>query len=121
MNTEQLGRLDEAIADIEINPEWWDQEVWFRRTRGCGTVACLAGNVAMRSGWWPAGWVKSEYDTNVETTCAVAKTNGELRQVAVVAQDLLGLTDEQAASLFHLNNTLRDLKRIRDELAADVT
>lgn len=98
-----LEKLDQAIAYIEAHPEEHDQAAWLERW-DCGTVACLAGHVALLASGTPScsGWVLMD---------------GEERHVEDVAREVLDLTEEQADRFFYSTN-LAAIKRLRDEMAA---
>lgn len=121
-----LERLDEAIGKIEANPGLHIQEHWFSRNDGgCGTAACLAGTLCLLDGWEPHGW--SDWGT-----AGMAIKDGRIREVDVVAMDILGCersfddtkdteeTDDESVAwmLFDFANTIHDIKRIRNNIAA---
>ena len=106
-----LEKLDEAIAYIEAHPEQHDQGSWFARSP-CGTVACLAGTVALQAGWSPA-WPKRH-----SAFAYTAEKNGARRTVRSVAREILGATREQESTLFFRAGTLDDIKRYRNQIAA---
>lgn len=116
-----IARLDAALAHIEAHPKEWDQRFWIRRTE-CGTACCLAGTVALLAGWTPSGWNGGlDYLTDTEITSRVRRVKDGIeqeRRVEDVAAELLGVDGDGRDSLFHFGNNLADLKRIRDELAA---
>lgn len=45
--------LERVIEHIIDHPEEWNQEVWIRKTPGCGTQACIAGWAALFAGYHP--------------------------------------------------------------------
>lgn len=83
----------------------WDQGAW------CGTAHCIAGEVALLTGWRMHGnsmFVTREDGAGVEEDF-----------VDHVAADALGLTDAQAAGLFSGSNSLEMLYEIAAELTDD--
>jgi hypothetical protein len=120
-----LAKLDEAIAWAETHPEQHDQSRWFVRT-DCGTAACLAGTMAILGGWKPVDWYR--WDDGSESTVMVSKGDRKFL-VDMVALSLIdpavepdgaGAVDHPALQLFGAQNTLDDIKRIRDELAGEL-
>ena len=114
-----LDLLDAAIDHIEKHPETWDQTTW-----RCRTGMCLAGHIAILAGGrWAAA-----------TGCHLVREPGEpadpylsLESVRVScrAERLIGARildgdedDEDDRDLFDANNTLDDIKAMRDELRA---
>lgn len=115
-----LERLDAALAAIEAEPERWQQRHWFART-SCGTACCLAGMVVSQAGWTPTDWELDYYgDGRTDISWTVEKGEDE-GPVGVVARELLGVGYFDAERLFCALNSLEDLKRIRDELAREVS
>lgn len=129
----KIDVLDAAIAEIEAHPERHDQRYWFyREDGGCGTAACLAGTIALQAGWSPTAW-EERYSGNDELSFATARAikDGEVRDVDDVAMDLLGcerspeypdgaITDDEwdTEALFASVNTLEEIKRMRNDIAA---
>jgi hypothetical protein len=114
-----LDLLDAAIDHIEKHPETWDQTTW-----RCRTGMCLAGHIAILAGGrWAAA-----------TGCHLVREPGEpadpylsLESVRVScrAERLIGARildgdedDEDDRDLFDANNTLDDIKAMRDKLRA---
>jgi hypothetical protein len=113
-----LERLDAAIAYIEAHPLEWNQHWWFTRT-ACGTACCLAGTVAMLDGWTPANWTRG-FAADTQEAWEVEK-NGAPRYVREVAAELLGVSRLAAYVLFAGDNDLDRIKKIRAELAGEVS
>jgi len=115
-----LALLDAAIAHVEARPETWEQG----RYR-CATGMCLAGWTAVRAGgqWLvgdPEGWGADYLISTAEDSAGcVESING---RAAIDAHNrarlLLGITEEQASYLFAGCNSLADIRRVRDEIAA---
>lgn len=114
-----LEKLDEAIAYIEEHPERWGQRDWFYRgDGGCGTAACLAGTIALLDGWQPTSWCP-KWDGGESSGSAVK--DGVEDYVENIATAILGIRPAPGPDLhplFEVENTLDDIKRVRDELAA---
>lgn len=104
----------------------WNQDEWAINYAPCGTAFCIAGHVAARVGhidWGTNG--------NARSVIAVTMPNGEDREIWSVATETLGLTAYQEwypeedgdmegfnpGDLFSGSNSIRDLKRIRDQYA----
>jgi hypothetical protein len=108
-----IGLLKLALKQIETHPETWDQESW-RVATGCGTKMCLAGWVCeLAGGRWisptSSGLFVESFDdpaTICERWDGVLSVSARSR-----ATTLLGLTREQARTLFLASNTLDDLRR----------
>lgn len=84
--------LLEQLRFVTMNPEKHDQSFWARRS-DCGTVACLAGNTVIRSGI-RLGW-------NDRRSATVTVGGQAIREAA---QDLLGLSEDEANYLFYAPN-----------------
>lgn len=111
-----IEELDRAIKWVEENPNQHDQSTWGQRTP-CGTTLCLFGTIGMLNGWTLCredGKPISAY----EHTSFVRNAEGEVRQVFDVAQELLQISEVDAESLSAGENTLRDIKTMRNVLAA---
>jgi hypothetical protein len=107
--------LRETLAYIEVHPEEWDQRQWI-----CGTSACFAGRACLLSGAQPCDWGGKVVQPNdeEETGLVVAQDSDSTRAIGVgeMARRLLGLTDDQADRLFHLDNDLEDLRYLVGKL-----
>jgi hypothetical protein len=80
--------------------EWRAKGIEVGRT--CGTVYCVAGYVAEVTGteWgWPVG-----------DCLSVVSESGQF--ASVIAQDALGLSEDEADELFDGDNTAKDVLRI---------
>jgi hypothetical protein len=120
--------LDKIITKIEENPEQWNQKYWISADvanpetgESCGTAYCVAGWAVTLAGATPV-WNRF---SSMKTTAINATTGfctfdaGRIRGVEDYAMELLDLPEEDAHELFHADNTLDDIKRIRDELVAN--
>lgn len=87
--------LDKIIKIIGENPEYWNQEYWH-----CGTTHCLAGHIELYLDGLPPNTYIGE------NSCAHD-----------LARDVLGISDEDATTLFYWLNTLDDIIMYRDSLA----
>lgn len=96
--------LESTMRHIIDCPESWDQSQWF-----CNTTACFAGHVALSQGFRPPvgpleGW---------ENSLGVCYSReGDMLTAKLVAQDALGLDEDEAALLFSSTNTLDELQLI---------
>jgi hypothetical protein len=88
--------LDKAIAIIEKHPENWNQMFWH-----CGTVHCIAGHVEL---------ILNKLPPNTK----VWENSPNTYEIARLA---LGISTEDADTLFDKNNTLKNLKEYRTLLA----
>ena len=119
MSTVNLDVLDAALAHIAAHPEQHDQRHWIVRGPDCGTAMCLAGVVAWQAGWapeWSTGF-SDNVNGNAWMDTADVTRDGKIRLVSSLAAELLGIGWRDADRLFAPDNTLADLRRIRDELA----
>jgi len=112
--------LQETLAHIEANPS-----EWYQKQYRCGTGMCFAGwAVHLAGGEWYAG-PESTYASELiaEPDEPNSFTLSDSGALVVHAEDratrLLGLTDEQSATLFYEDNTLADLRRIVADLAKE--
>jgi len=119
---ENLGRAP-RVENYEFDTRpWWSEDAGFIRADvGCGTVMCVAGHACALSGWFPTIYERSGGDavrwsavSRVKDT--VAYGTGVTRDVAVVAQEELGLTDEEAEILFKSHNewTVKQMRAFAD-------
>lgn len=81
---------------IESNPDAHDQRTWGMQA-SCGTTHCIAGWAVHLAGG-EFVWVDSERGTKV---AEIATLNGELHDVDGLAQDLLGISDDEVPNLFY--------------------
>lgn len=105
--------LQKALDHIEQHPEEWRQAVWGMATslNSCGTVACLAGHIALMDGWTPT------YDERVGDEWFGVKRDGHITSVSHAAGRALGVDPVVGNDyLFAGNNTREDLWRIANEL-----
>lgn len=107
-----LQRLDNAIAQIERHPETHTQSVW-----RCKTGMCLFGWVCELD---PQTHWLNDLDADFADLCMVYINNDPSDWCGVPerAEYLLGITEDEGMELSAATNTLADIKRIRDELAA---
>jgi uncharacterized protein YjbI with pentapeptide repeats len=81
LSPDALALLDRALAYIDAHPQEWDQDVWV-----CDTGGCVAGHIVHLDS---AGW------RDVMSRGGVAER----------AAELLGLSMNRCAGLFHSSNT----------------
>lgn len=115
-----VERLEAVMQFILDHPELHNQAKYT-----CGTSACFAGHAT----WMFAdeeGWRKlwMDYSSSVGGEVWTKKRNAELgdeglalRNTHILAQELLGLEDNEACDLFYACNTVDDLQRIVKEYA----
>jgi hypothetical protein len=127
-----------AVKAIEAEPKRWDQRLWnsthgsndgfpvgsgpwvnwaeddgyqlqgqFQDLENCGTVMCLAGHVTVMAGFRPLAGAHG-YGRCVDPA------TGEVSYIPDKATELLGLSLEQEANLFHsgFNLTLFEFKKL---------
>lgn len=127
--------LDAVFADIDANPENWNQETYASRISewsgmwthpdvrlpevvvapkpGCGTTLCVAGQTVVRKGYhilFPKG--------DAETDIAVDDT-GQRYSISNLAMHLLGLTFRESDELFYGANSREALDGIRDQIKSN--
>lgn len=83
----------------------WDQEIWGVE-KSCGTAYCIAGKVAANAGWRPA-----------DGSFSMLEKDGVYELTSCVATEILGIDHEDAEYLFNAENSLKELKEIRDAIA----
>lgn len=115
MTAVNVPLLRKVLEHITEHPDEHDQGVW-AVTTPCGTVACLAGHAVAMSGgefvWqYPVPAEVRQFGAT-QSASFVAETG---RPVSHVAQQLLGLSDEEAGDLFHAEN-LDELWLLVDEI-----
>ena len=114
-----------ALADDHENRQW-DQATWATLDRNvlkaamaaqnrhdpmCGTSMCLAGFVAYITGW------KFHFplDLNYEGADRAVK-DGIARDIPMIAIDELGITREQADTLFAPSNSAEDIQYYAEQI-----
>lgn len=86
-----------VVEFLEANPKKWFQNNWIRDLGdngevSCGTTGCIAGWTVLLS---------PEVDfSKINETNLVVMPNGKAMPIKWAAQDLLGLTDDQAWAIF---------------------
>jgi hypothetical protein len=114
--------LKQTLAHIEANPEDWYQRTW-----RCKSGMCFAGWAAdLAGGEWYAGPEDTyAHELIAEPDEPNSFTLSHSGALVVHAEDratrLLGLTDEQSATLFYEDNTLADLRRIVADLTKEAS
>lgn len=110
-----IKALDAALAAIDKDPKSWEQNSWAEKT-ACGTTYCLAGHIAVQSGaqidWQHVGLDGRE-------TATSAFVDGEWQSIRGVAQQILGVSEEQQEVLFSAYRERDELQVLRDALAGD--
>jgi hypothetical protein len=107
-----LPLIDDVMHHIDTHPEEHDQSEWF-----CETTACVAGHVALLSGWRPVFTAPCELAwCDCHTATGRVEKDGESRTVSVLAQELLGIDVDTADRLFYGGNTVDDLHQVVKEL-----
>lgn len=112
-------RFELAMEWIKLHPELHDQMVWLEKVEDneCGTVACLAGWVALMAGGemhttkYESAWGDIE---DVELII-----NGQVCSVEETARKLLGLDLVDANDLFDPRNSIQTLEKLGKELIMD--
>jgi hypothetical protein len=111
--------MDETYGYIEANPLTWNQDDWV-----CGTKFCFAGHAAVTLGGakQDTTWPDFVYVPDGESWVFEGKqrVGGDRMFIADYAIVRLGLTMGQADDLFDGGNTLVDLRRVIDKIAASV-
>lgn len=111
-NIEEL-RLALKIT-IEAEKEGkWDQDVWLNNVYDddyniCGTIGCFAGNYAAHLGYKPHSY-NLKYDNAINE-------EGNVISIKEFVTEKLDLTEYQADRLFDMNNSLRDLINLVNEI-----
>jgi hypothetical protein len=108
-----LNLIREVLSVIKENPERWNQSIWMSSPEPkftCGTAMCVAGHAVSISDL-DIKWVYSRWDKEYRGTLE------DGRMIAKVAQELLGLTENEANTLFDANNTFAELKTIAKQIA----
>jgi hypothetical protein len=103
-----LPLLRKVLDHIDAHPEEYEQSIFRTRTK-CGTAYCIAGHVAVMTGATFANAVE------VETS------EGDRIDVAKYAQQLLGITSEEAwlsPGLFAGDSTRREIQTVAERIAA---
>ena len=79
-------------------------DIFLLNVESCRTSACVAGWAAILDGWHPTlSWDGAEVTLNYHQVARepwAPATSDEARQVTGVAQEILGITDAEADSLF---------------------
>ena len=125
---ENLGRAPRMENyDHSVGVGWSEDAGFIHAEVDCGTVMCVAGHAAALSGWFPTiyergnGMDEVRWSAVSRTRNTPAYSGAASRDVAVVAQEELGLTDEEAEILFKSHNewTVKQMRKFAD--GADIT
>ena len=73
---------------------------WIYADEGCGSALCVAGHAAALRGWFPTLWNESVAWTQVSKEKGQSNTADGSREIADVAQELLGINHSEARRLF---------------------
>ena len=119
MGLRGLALLNAVIAQIEAHPETWDQEEW-----RCETGMCVAGWMCELGG---GTWLTGPYDVHsallvIEDSDANNARTKELsdgREGIYADERARRLLGADPGGLFDPDNSLSDIKAIRDELYAE--
>ena len=107
--------LEDTMTHIIDFPELHDQGFFFRQHESLGLMACFAGRACMLAGMTPVMVSLREPVETYDGVFAYALGAGVMdrgvrRNVFDAAQDVLGITDVQAADLFHWSRTIDYLR-----------
>jgi len=85
---------------------------WIHADEGCGSALCVAGHAAAMRGWFPTTWNNNVAWTQVSRQKDQMSTADGSREVADLAQELLGINQREARMLFDSDNvwTADDLR-----------
>jgi hypothetical protein len=115
--------LRKTLEHITTDPGLWDQACWASRS-ACGTTCCLAGHAVILAG----GQLDFESHSAMRVDADHTETghgygrDGRHGPIEHLAQAELGLDTDQAARLFHGENTLPELWALAGELTSgDIT
>lgn len=95
----QIGLLRKVVQHIAAHENAWDQGHWVRRT-ACGTTACLAGHTVLLA-QRPVHGSLGPNDAGIEYMAFATDQYGSFVGIDEAAEDLLGLTYQQASRLFY--------------------
>jgi hypothetical protein len=95
--------LERTLTYIRDHPEEWDQGHWI-----CNTTACFAGHAILLDG--------VEITNRLPSNWGMYSTRSGEIDVSVSAEQRLGLTRQQANTLFWCKNRLDDLERIAKDI-----
>jgi hypothetical protein len=111
--------MQRTLDYIRDHPEEHDQDSWAVQTL-CGTKRCLAGTAVFLAGYHinykrmlP---VDDEDRLTHEASTCVDPTTGETRSIRRVAQELLGLDNDEVDLLFFGSGSVEYLSRVFSEL-----
>lgn len=113
--------LRACLHRITSHPEEWEQAAWACRTE-CATAYCLAGHAVLAAGhtipFAPDDTCPGRHK-NEATTPVAYTADGTRWYIEDLAQAELGLTDAEAAELFHGEATLPRLWRFATQLTGE--
>jgi hypothetical protein len=107
MTGRNIAALEQTMQYIKDHPEQHNQEVYFQQTE-CGTAACFAGWTCILAGH---ELIKDDVGL-VWCLCR----NDEPIWIVTVAQNILGLTRDEAAKLFYCDNSIETLELMVKDL-----
>lgn len=102
--------LEATLKHITDHPEQHDQTSWARTDLACGTAACFAGWACELAGY------QLDLGHNWDAYCFV---NGRREGIRETAQALLGLSNQEASTLFCGGNELIHLEMMVKDLVTD--
>lgn len=111
--TVNAALLRQTLDYIKTHPEQWEQSTW-RAEELCGTVACFAGWACALNGdmFDPSEWDLVLTDANGKPVDSMIERR---------AEEILGLTEDQADDLFGAYRTLDELEQIVAELCGNAS
>jgi hypothetical protein len=105
--------LRRILHQIDEHPETYEQSV-YASDSPCGTSYCVAGHAAVMSGAKPY-WQRLDPLSTEPYFRADETEDGEM--IRVVAQQALGLTDDEACQLFDSENCREDVELVAYRIA----
>ena len=110
-----IALLREVLKHIDEHPEELDQDWWARIAPTCGTTCCAAGHTVRLAGWHFV-WDPYPRDEFIATFC---ERDGQTRQIAELASELLGLSPEEAYRLFYGCADREEIQHVAELIAVD--
>lgn len=125
-SAEELVSLGRARTLLRVSRQLgalvWNQGTWATHLgaepvsidNACGSYGCIAGKQVVDQGWFVVG---AEASPPKEVNGKLVIDRTQRRTVSSLASESLGLTKSQSNALFGMDNRLRDLKLVVNEIA----
>ena len=117
MDELNVAVVDDAVAEILVNPDGHNQEYWAYRS-DCGTTMCLAGHIVTQAGYqiqW-IKWIPGCPGNENSWSGSHCTKDGEIWDIEYLAAKMTGLPPMEAGRLFHCYGDAEHVARVWKEI-----